>query len=76
MAVANLFEMNDKKSTDKQKALESALAQIERQVGKGSIMKLGTEGAVMEIEATSTGSLGLDIALGIGRPPTGRPLET
>ena len=64
--------MNDKKSTDKQKALESALAQIERQFGKGSIMRLGTNGAVMEIEATSTGSLGLDIALGIGGLPQGR----
>jgi recombination protein RecA len=75
MAVTNLFEMNDKKSTDKQKALDSALAQIERQFGKGSIMKLGTEGAVMEIEATSTGSLGLDIALGIGGLPKGRIIE-
>ncbi len=75
MAVANLFEMNDKKSTDKQKALESALAQIERQFGKGSIMRLGTNGAVMEIEATSTGSLGLDIALGIGGLPKGRIIE-
>ena len=75
MAVANLFEMNDKRATDKQKALESALAQIERQFGKGSIMRLGTNGAVMEIEATSTGSLGLDIALGIGGLPKGRIIE-
>jgi len=75
MAVANLFDMNDKKSSDKQKALDSALAQIERQFGKGSIMKLGTAGAVMEIEATSTGSLGLDIALGIGGLPKGRIIE-
>jgi recombination protein RecA len=75
MAVANLFDMNDKRSADKQKALESALAQIERQFGKGSIMKLGTAGAVMEIEATSTGSLGLDIALGIGGLPKGRIVE-
>ena len=75
MAVANLFDMNDKKNSDKQKALDSALAQIERQFGKGSIMKLGTAGAVMEIEATSTGSLGLDIALGIGGLPKGRIIE-
>ena len=75
MTVANLFEMNDKRSADKQKALDSALAQIERQFGKGSIMKLGTNGAVMEIEATSTGSLGLDIALGIGGLPKGRIIE-
>jgi recombination protein RecA len=67
--------MNDKRSADKQKALDSALAQIERQFGKGSIMKLGTNGAVMEIEATSTGSLGLDIALGIGGLPKGRVIE-
>ncbi|MCB2160174.1 MAG: DNA recombination/repair protein RecA, partial [Rhodobacteraceae bacterium] len=66
MAAATLFDMNDKRSADKQKALDSALAQIERQFGKGSIMKLGADNPVAEIEATSTGSLGLDIALGIG----------
>ncbi|WP_425483588.1 recombinase RecA [Halovulum dunhuangense] len=60
---------------DKQKALESALSQIERSFGKGSIMRLGQGGAVMEIEATSTGSLGLDIALGIGGLPKGRIVE-
>jgi recombination protein RecA len=65
----------DKKSADKQKALDSALAQIERQFGKGSIMKLGAEGAIQEIEASSTGSLGLDIALGIGGLPMGRIVE-
>ncbi len=67
--------MNDKKNADKQKALDSALAQIERQFGKGSIMKLGADNAVMDIEATSTGSLGLDIALGIGGLPKGRIIE-
>jgi recombination protein RecA len=75
MAVTNLLEMNDKRSTDKQKALDSALAQIERQFGKGSIMKLGAGSPAMEIEATSTGSLGLDIALGIGGLPKGRIVE-
>ena len=79
MAVANLFELDgkrmDKKDADKAKALESALAQIERQFGKGSIMKLGQDNAVLEIEATSTGSLGLDIALGIGGLPKGRIIE-
>ena len=60
---ANLLDLDGKRSMDKQKALDSALAQIERQFGKGSIMKLGQDGAVQEIEATSTGSLGLDIAL-------------
>ncbi len=67
--------MNDKKNADKQKALDSALAQIERQFGKGSIMKLGADNAVMDVEATSTGSLGLDIALGIGGLPKGRIIE-
>ena len=57
-----LVEMDD---TDKSKALEAALSQIERAHGKGSIMKLG-EGQVVDTEAVSTGSLGLDIALGIG----------
>jgi len=66
---------NDKSSADKQKALESALAQIERQFGKGSIMKLGGDNALPEIEASSTGSLGLDIALGIGGLPMGRIVE-
>jgi recombination protein RecA len=62
-------------SIDKTKALESALAQIERAFGKGSAMKLGQKGANVEIEAISTGSLGLDIALGIGGLPKGRIVE-
>ena len=62
--------MND----NKQKALDAALSQIERQFGKGSIMKLG-ENKALDIEAISTGSLGLDIALGIGGLPTGRIVE-
>ena len=75
MAAANLLESNGKREMDKAKALESALAQIERQFGKGSIMKLGQDNPVMDIEATSTGSLGLDIALGIGGLPQGRIVE-
>ena len=75
MAGATLFDMTDKRTADKQKALDSALAQIERQFGKGSIMKLGADNPVAEIEATSTGSLGLDIALGIGGLPKGRIIE-
>ena len=75
MAVANLLDLNGKREMDKQKALESALAQIERQFGKGSIMKLGADSPAMDIEATSTGSLGLDIALGIGGLPKGRIVE-
>lgn len=73
--MTGLFEMKDKSNADKQKALESALAQIERQFGKGSIMKLGGDNPAPEIEATSTGSLGLDIALGIGGLPKGRIVE-
>ncbi|WP_298256418.1 recombinase RecA [uncultured Litoreibacter sp.] len=75
MATAELLKMTSKDQSNKQKALDSALAQIERQFGKGSIMKLGGENAIQEIEATSTGSLGLDIALGIGGLPKGRIVE-
>ena len=75
MATADLLNMSSKTSNDKQKALDSALVQIERQFGKGSIMKLGEGNAIQEIEATSTGSLGLDIALGIGGLPKGRIIE-
>ena len=59
---------------NKTKALDAALAQIERAFGKGSIMKLGQREA-LEIESISTGSLGLDIALGIGGLPKGRVVE-
>ncbi len=59
---------------DRQKALEAALAQIDRAFGKGSVMKLGSR-ETMEVEAISTGSLGLDIALGIGGLPRGRVIE-
>ncbi|MFZ3583490.1 recombinase RecA [Loktanella sp. DJP18] len=75
MATAELLTMTDKKTAEKQKALESALAQIERQFGKGSIMTLGGQNQMRDIEATSTGSLGLDIALGIGGLPKGRIIE-
>lgn len=60
---------------NKQKALSAALAQIERQFGKGSVMRMGDNSAVRGIEAISTGSLGLDIALGIGGLPKGRVVE-
>ncbi|KTD25016.1 recombination protein RecA [Legionella lansingensis] len=60
---------------NKQKALSAALAQIERQFGKGSVMRMGDNQAVRDIEAISTGSLGLDIALGIGGLPRGRVVE-
>lgn len=60
---------------DKQKALEAALAQIDKSFGKGSIMRLGQKDKSLDIEAISTGSLGLDIALGIGGLPRGRIIE-
>ncbi len=71
----SLLDLNERRAMDKQKALESALGQIERQFGKGSIMKLGQNNPAMDIEATSTGSIGLDIALGIGGIPKGRIIE-
>ena len=62
-------------NNDKLKALESALSQIEKAYGKGSVMKLGDKSAAMNIEAVPTGSLSLDIALGIGGVPKGRIVE-
>ncbi|MCC6734497.1 MAG: recombinase RecA [Bauldia sp.] len=62
-------------SMDKSKALDAALSQIERAFGKGSIMRLGQNDAVAEVATVSTGSLGLDIALGIGGLPRGRIIE-
>ncbi|WP_347826774.1 recombinase RecA, partial [uncultured Planktomarina sp.] len=74
MATADLLTMAPK-TGDRQKALDSALAQIERQFGKGSIMTLGEGAVIPGIESTSTGSIGLDIALGIGGLPKGRIIE-
>ena len=64
--------MSDK---EKDKALENALAQIERQFGKGSIMKLGEAAANLQIEVIPTGSISLDVALGVGGIPRGRVVE-
>ena len=64
-----------KNESEKQRALEAALAQIDRAFGKGSVMKLGSNGSVVQIESVSTGSLGLDMALGIGGLPKGRVIE-
>ena len=69
--VVNLMQ----KSEEKKKALEAALSQIEKSYGKGSIMKLGDPASIEAIESISTGSLGLDIALGIGGLPKGRVIE-
>ncbi len=62
-------------SSEKAKALQAALAQIEKQFGKGSIMRLGDGEAIEDIQVVSTGSLGLDIALGVGGLPRGRVVE-
>ena len=62
-------------STEKAKALQAALAQIEKQFGKGSIMRMGDGEVVSDIQVVSTGSLGLDIALGVGGLPRGRVIE-
>ena len=60
---------------NKVKALEAALSQIERQFGKGAVMRLGDAGAIRDVEAISTGSLNLDVALGVGGLPRGRIIE-
>ena len=65
----------DRDQMDKQRALDAALGQIERAFGKGSIMKLGSREAAADTEVIPTGSLGLDIALGIGGLPRGRIVE-
>jgi len=64
-----------KDTAEKQRSLEAALAQIDRAFGKGSVMTLGKNGKIADIEAISTGSLGLDMALGIGGLPKGRVIE-
>lgn len=70
-----VLHLVDKDTMDKEKALSAALSQIERAFGKGSIMRLGQRENAVEIPAISTGSLGLDIALGIGGLPRGRIIE-
>ena len=60
---------------EREKALETAIAQLEKQFGKGTVMRLGENSAAVEVEAVSTGSLSLDVALGIGGMPKGRVVE-
>ncbi len=71
----NSLRLVEDKSVDKTKAIDAALSQIERAFGKGSIMRLGRNEQIVEIETISTGSLSLDIALGIGGLPKGRIIE-
>lgn len=75
MASAQLRVIDRNDMGDKKKALEAALGQIERAFGKGSIMRLGVDQPVEEVQAVPTGSLGLDVALGIGGLPRGRVVE-
>ena len=70
-----MAELATRAANDRQKALDAAIGQIERSFGKGSVMKLGARGASIDIESISTGSLGLDLALGIGGLPKGRIVE-
>ncbi|MEQ8639513.1 MAG: recombinase RecA [Alphaproteobacteria bacterium] len=78
MAATNLRVVDgpmERRAGEREKALEAALSQIERAFGKGSVMKLGQRGSAVEAESISTGSLGLDIGLGIGGLPKGRIVE-
>jgi len=74
MAAANLHVVEEQ-GLDKQKALDAAISQIDRAFGKGSVMKLGQRPGPSDVDTVSTGSLGLDIALGIGGLPRGRVIE-
>ncbi|MEM6852451.1 MAG: recombinase RecA, partial [Pseudomonadota bacterium] len=74
-ASLNALRLVEQDSMDKSKALEAAIGQIDRAFGKGAVMRLGERGKIVEIEAVPTGSLGLDIALGIGGLPKGRIIE-
>jgi len=70
-----VVKMKEAKSSERDKALSAALGQIEKQFGKGSVMRLGDDNTPPDIESVSTGSLGLDVALGIGGLPRGRVVE-
>ncbi|OUQ58784.1 recombinase RecA [Tyzzerella sp. An114] len=69
------FDFDDAKGEDREKALEAALGHIEKQFGKGAVMKLGDSASRMNVEVTPTGALSLDIALGVGGIPKGRIIE-
>jgi recombination protein RecA len=73
--MAELATSSKRDATERQRALDAAIGQIERAFGKGSLMKLGQPGRAVEIETVSTGSLGLDLALGVGGLPRGRIIE-
>src|ERR1700723_3519533 len=75
MSQAALRVVGKEQNSDRKRALEAALSQIDRAFGKGSVMKLGSRDLGLATDAVSTGSLGLDIALGIGGLPRGRVVE-
>ena len=75
MAKEDKYKEINAVKNDKLKALDAAISQIEKQYGKGSIMKLGDNSAHMNVETIPTGSLSLDIALGLGGLPKGRIIE-
>src|SRR5678810_381759 len=75
MTQAALRVVGNADNSDRKRALEAALSQIDRAFGKGSVMKLGSRDLGLATDAVSTGSLGLDIALGIGGLPRGRVIE-
>ncbi|HEY1838280.1 MAG TPA: recombinase RecA, partial [Rhizomicrobium sp.] len=74
-AVLRVVGKEDKENNERKRALEAALSQIDRAFGKGSVMKLGQRDLGVDTDTVSTGSLGLDIALGIGGLPRGRVIE-
>ncbi len=76
MTAAPALKVVEGNGMQRDKALDAALSQIERAFGKGSIMRLGQQDQIVEIESISTGSLGLDIGLGIGGLPRGRIVES
>src|ERR1700754_3025382 len=68
-------DKDDRQDREKQKAVELALGQIEKQFGKGAIMRMGQRGAIQPIESIPTGSISIDYALGVGGMPRGRVIE-
>src|SRR6184192_2733245 len=75
MATVERIDRDDRQDREKMKAVELAVGQIEKQFGKGSIMRLGQKGAIQPIEAIPTGAISIDFALGVGGVPRGRVIE-
>src|SRR6184192_3682299 len=75
MATVERIDRDERQEREKVKAVELAVGQIEKQFGKGSIMRLGQKGAIQPIDAIPTGSISIDYALGVGGVPRGRVIE-